>query len=155
VTLRAAAGRLARPRRDDAVYAAIALGGACGASTRYGLAQLVPRTAGGFPWATLLANVLGCLLIGMLMVAVTEVWTAPPLVRPFLGVGVLGGFTTFSTFAVESQALALEGAAGTALLYVALTPALALVAVATGTALARTVSRPHLPHRRDSGGRTP
>jgi hypothetical protein len=88
-------------------------------------------------------------------VPLRDTWTAPRLVRPFLGVGAAGGFTTFSTFAVESQLLALERAPGEALLYVVVTPALAMAAVTAGVALARRVTRPHVPHTADEGGRSP
>jgi protein CrcB len=68
---------------------------------RYSLAQPLPTRPGQFPWTTFAANLLGCLLIGVLTVLITEVFSARRLVRPFLGVGVLGGFTTFSTYAVD------------------------------------------------------
>src|ERR687886_614869 len=71
------------------------------------------------PWAILSTNVSGCLLIGVLMVLVTEVWTTHRLLRPFLGTGVLGGYTTFSTYAVDAQHLIAAGAPRTALLYLA------------------------------------
>lgn len=127
--------RVAGPRVD--VLATVAVGGAIGAVCRYGLAEAMARRPGGFPWATLVANVLGCLLIGLLMVLLTERAGAPRLARPFLGVGMLGGFTTFSTYAVETQLLTREGAPGTAMVYLVVTPVAALVAVAVGTLLAR------------------
>jgi CrcB protein len=79
--------------------------------------------------STLVINVTGCGLIGILMVLVTDVFTRQRLARPFLGTGVLGGFTTFSTYAVDIQRLVTEGHAGTALLYLATTILGALVAV--------------------------
>ena len=81
---------------------------------------------------------IGSLLIGILMVLVVEVWEAHPLVRPFLGVGILGGFTTFSTYVVDVQRLVDAGAAGTALAYLAATLTAALVAVYVGLTIART-----------------
>ncbi|MEU1548590.1 CrcB family protein [Nocardia sp. NPDC005745] len=83
----------------------VALGGALGALARYGLAQGLPGRPGHFPLATFVTNVAGCFAIGVLMVAVTEIWTVHRLLRPFLGVGVLGGFTTFSTYANEVRGL--------------------------------------------------
>ncbi len=73
---------------------AVSAGGALGALARYGLQLAWPVPAGGFPWSTLVINASGCLLIGVLMARV-----AGP--QPFLGAGVLGGFTTFSAYAAE------------------------------------------------------
>lgn len=106
----------------------VALGGAIGASARYGIGVAWPTPAGGFPWATFVINVGGCALIGILMVLI-EVTTAHRLVRPFAGTGILGGFTTFSTYAVDIERLVSTGAARTGLLYLVATPAAALVAV--------------------------
>jgi CrcB protein len=92
--------------------AVIALGGGIGSVLRYELARAVHPAASGFPVATLLVNLLGSLLLGALVVAVTEVWDAHPLVRPALGTGLLGGFTTFSTFAVEVRGASASVAAG-------------------------------------------
>lgn len=86
------------------VLLAVAVGGALGAGARWGVSELVPA-AGGFPWPTLLVNVSGSLLLGVLMVLVVDVYETHHLVRPFLGVGVLGGFTTFSTYALETRDL--------------------------------------------------
>ncbi|MDQ7904022.1 CrcB family protein [Phytohabitans sp. ZYX-F-186] len=128
------------------VLVAVSAGGVLGALARYGLAEAVPRPPGGFPWATFAANLSGCLLIGVLMALVDQVWSGRRLIRPFLGVGVLGGYTTFSTYVVDTQRTVADGAPGTALLYLAATMAGALLAVwagtaATGAALARR-SRP-------------
>jgi Integral membrane protein possibly involved in chromosome condensation len=65
--------------------------------------------------------VVGCLLIGVLIVAVTEWTVAHPLVRPFLGTGILGGFTTFSTYAVDAEQLLTTGRVTTAVAYLAAT----------------------------------
>ncbi|MEV4713367.1 fluoride efflux transporter CrcB [Micromonospora sp. NPDC049374] len=119
------------------LLAAIAVGGMVGAVVRHGLAVAFPHPPRGFPWATFAVNVSGCLLIGVLMVLITEAWTAHRLVRPFLGVGVLGGYTTFSTYAVEAQQAVAAGAARTGLLYLAGTLVAALVAVRVGLTLTR------------------
>ncbi|PZV96455.1 CrcB protein [Micromonospora phaseoli] len=116
---------------------AIAVGGMLGAVVRHGLAVAFPHPPRGFPWATFTVNVSGCLLIGVLMVLITEAWTAPRLVRPFLGVGVLGGYTTFSTYAIEVQQAVAAGAARTALLYLAGTLVAALASVRVGVTLTR------------------
>jgi fluoride exporter len=119
------------------VLAAVSAGGALGAVARYGLSVAWPHRPGTFPWATFVTNVSGCLLIGVLMVLVTEVSTAHRLLRPFLGTGVLGGYTTFSTYTVDIQRLAVAGAVGTGLVYLAATLAGALAAVHLGATLTR------------------
>jgi CrcB protein len=137
IDLRAA--RVGRGGRGEAtVLAAIAAGGATGAAARYLIGEQWPTPAGTFPVATLTINVLGCALIGVLMVLIIEVWSTQRLLRPFLGTGVLGGFTTFSTYAVDIQRLVTGAHTGTALLYLALTPIGAILAVwVTATATRR------------------
>ncbi|WP_433732659.1 fluoride efflux transporter FluC [Nocardia sp. CA-129566] len=63
------------------------------------------------PWSTFTINVMGCFAIGILMVLITGVWVAHRLLRPFLGIGFLGGFTTFSIYSVEVRRLLESGAA--------------------------------------------
>ena len=118
-----------RGQGDSTVLAAIAAGGAVGAAVRYLIGQTWPIPAGAFPTSTLAINVLGCALIGVLMVLITEVWSRQRLLRPFLGTGVLGGFTTFSTYTVDIQRLVAGAHIDTALLYLAVTPIGALLAV--------------------------
>jgi fluoride exporter len=119
-----------------AVVATVAVGGIVGAEARYGLAVGLPHVPGAWAWSTLIANVTGCLLIGVLMVLVSE-RIRHPLVRPLLGVGVLGGYTTFSTYTVDTLTAFGAGAAGPALLYLVLTPVLAVAAAAIGVASTR------------------
>ncbi|MGW8331460.1 fluoride efflux transporter CrcB [Streptomyces sp. NPDC055897] len=131
-------------RRDLArglgpVVAVVALGGAIGACARYGASLLWTTAPGSFPWTTLLVNAVGCAVIGVFMVAITEAWSAHRLVRPFFGTGVLGGFTTFSTYAVDIQKLLSAGRPLTALAYLALTLAVALAAVWSAVWLTRRV----------------
>jgi len=133
--------RAAWRRAPWAVLGVISAGGVLGALGRYGLATAWPHRPGRFPWATFVTNVSGCLLIGVLMVLVTEVWSAHRLLRPFLGVGVLGGYTTFSTYAVDVQQLVAAGAARTALAYLGGTLVAALAAVYVGVTLARLATR--------------
>ncbi|MPZ86239.1 MAG: fluoride efflux transporter CrcB [Actinophytocola sp.] len=140
VDLRIPSQRRELVRSHGAVLAVIALGGGLGALARYGLAELLPTPPGQFPWATFTANVAGCFLIGVLMVLITEVWSAHRLVRPFLGVGFLGGFTTFSTYAAETRALLSPGTVLTAFGYLAGTLVCALLAVAAGVWLTRTAT---------------
>lgn len=127
--------------RHRFVLPAIALGGMLGASTRYAAGRAWPTPDDAVPWTTLGVNAMGCLLIGALMVAVVEVGGAHPLLRPFVGVGVLGGFTTFSTYAVDVVALVDAGRPGVALGYWAGTLVVALLAVVLGVVAARAVDR--------------
>ncbi|MEV6737101.1 fluoride efflux transporter CrcB [Streptomyces sp. NPDC051104] len=99
------------------VVAVVALGGGIGATARYGASLLWPARTGGFPWTTFGVNVVGCAVIGVFMVVIIDVWAAHRLVRPFFGTGVLGGFTTFSTYAVDIQRLVDAGHPRTALAY--------------------------------------
>ncbi|HET9142434.1 CrcB family protein [Actinophytocola sp.] len=128
-------------RTHGAALAAIAVGGGLGALARYGLAQAIPVSPGRFPVATFLTNVTGCLLIAVLMVLITEVYRAHPLIRPFLGVGVLGGFTTFSAYADEVRDLLRPEWTATGLAYLTGTVAAALAATWTGLALTRLATR--------------
>jgi len=123
------------------VIAAVAIGGAVGASARYGASLLWPTTPGTFPWTTLIVNAIGCAVIGVFMVVITEAWAAHRLVRPFFGTGVLGGFTTFSTYAVDIQKLVNGGHARTGLAYLAGTMLAALASVWIAATLTRHVIR--------------
>ncbi|WP_369187936.1 fluoride efflux transporter CrcB [Streptomyces sp. R08] len=121
------------------VVAVVALGGATGAVARYAASLWWPARDGGFPWTTFGINVVGCAVIGVFMVVITDVWAAHRLVRPFFGTGVLGGFTTFSTYAVDIQKLIDAGHPRTALAYLAATLFAALAAVWLGVTAARRV----------------
>lgn len=125
------------------VPAVISAGGAAGAAARYGAERLWPTADGAFPWTTFVVNVAGCGLIGVLMVLVAEGgWSVHPLVRPFLGVGVLGGFTTFSTYTLDFLRLVRHGEAPAALGYAAVTLVGAMAAVwLTATLTRRAVGR--------------
>lgn len=122
------------------VIAAVAAGGAIGASARYGAGLLWPTASGAFPWTTLVVNVVGCAVIGAFMVLISEVWTVHRLMRPFFGTGVLGGFTTFSTYATDIRRLIDGGHPRIALAYLALTLVTALAAVWAATAGTRLVA---------------
>ncbi len=116
---------------------AVALGGAIGASARYGINLLLPHQAGTFPLGTLLINVAGGLLIGVLIELVAE----RPLLRPFLVTGILGGFTTFSTYTVDAEQLLAAGRIGTAGAYLVGTLVAAVAATWAGLELMRWVAR--------------
>ncbi|MBL1084522.1 CrcB family protein [Streptomyces actinomycinicus] len=139
LSVRRVPGRRSEWRTQAPVVAVVALGGAVGALARYALALALPTPAGGFPWATFWTNVSGCAAMGVLMVLVTEVWAAHRLLRPFLGTGVLGGFTTFSAYAVDIRDLVGAGHPGPGLAYLAATPCAALAAVWLASAATRRV----------------
>jgi CrcB protein len=126
-------------RGDGPVLVVVAAGGAIGASARYAASLAWPTAAGTFPWTTLAVNVVGCAVIGVFMVVITDVWAAHRLVRPFFGTGILGGFTTFSTYAVDVQRLTDDGHPRTAMAYLALTLAAALAAVWLAAAATRRI----------------
>ncbi|MEV0148349.1 MULTISPECIES: CrcB family protein [unclassified Nonomuraea] len=136
-----AARRRELRRAHRRVLAVIAAGGAIGAGARYGAALLWPTSATSFPWTTLGVNASGCLLIGVFLVALTEAWAAPMWVRPFFATGVLGGFTTFSTYCADIERLVTADRAGLALAYLAATVVAALVAVTAGAWATRRLLR--------------
>jgi CrcB protein len=117
------------------VLLVIAIGGVLGSEARYGLDRLIPARSSEFPWATLLINVSGCALIGFLMVALTHAAHPHRLVRPLLATGVLGGYTTFSAFALDSIRLGHAHRPGLALAYVLTTVVAAAVAIWLATVI--------------------
>ncbi|MEU8619401.1 fluoride efflux transporter CrcB [Streptomyces sp. NPDC048623] len=120
------------------VVGVVAAGGALGATARYAGILLWPTPAGAFPWTVLTVNAVGCAVLGALMVVATETANPPhPLVRPFLGTGVCGGFTTFSTYALDTQRLLAHGEVPRALSYLAGTAVTALAAAWVGIVAAR------------------
>jgi fluoride exporter len=121
-------------------YLAVALGGAAGCCARYGLTQLVQTVYGrNFPLATLIINVLGCFLMGFLFFVTIERVSMNPTVRTAILAGGLGGFTTFSTFAMESLLLFEERETGYAILYLGLSVFLGLSAALLGAYIARNI----------------
>jgi CrcB protein len=116
----------------------ICLGGALGTGARYLIAIGVPRLAGtSFPYATLIVNALGSFLLGAIMHVGLTTSTMSPTVRVVLATGVMGGFTTYSTFNYETMEYLREGALALAGLNVAATLLLCLLAGALGLASAR------------------
>jgi fluoride exporter len=118
-------------------YVAAAAGGVLGALARWAAGEALPHHAGSWPWATLLVNLSGCLLLGVLIVTLFARRPGSAWLRPFLGTGVLGGYTTFSTFAVDTVGLADAGAAATAVAYVAASVLGGVTAAVAGVALGR------------------
>jgi CrcB protein len=114
----------------------VALGGAIGACLRFGVVQAMLRVSGpGFPLGVLCVNILGSFLMGIMMVLAVqrdEAW-----LNPVVMVGILGGFTTFSTFSLEAFTLFERGQVGAAGAYVGLSVALSLAGFALGVWLSR------------------
>lgn len=112
----------------------VALGGAIGSVARYGVGMAAARLLGlGFPWGTLIVNVAGGLAMGLLA---ARIGPSQEQMRLLLGVGLLGGFTTFSSFSLETVRL-MEHQAGLAVLYVAASMILSIGACALGYWLGR------------------
>lgn len=132
-----------------AVVLLVALGGAAGSLLRWGLEGWVDGGAAG-PWGTLAVNVLGCLLMGVLLTW-RRLPSVPGWAPPLLGTGLLGGFTTFSGYAVWARLVASPDREA-ALLHLGLTPALCLVALGAGALLAgHALGIPLRPHHREGG----
>lgn len=109
------------PSRMGPVLASVALGGALGALTRHGLDTLWPPAVSGVSWTILAINVTGGLFIGLLMEFLAHRLPRSHLVRPFWGTGFLGGYTTFSAYAMGVVTALERGAPQVALAYLALT----------------------------------
>jgi CrcB protein len=119
--------------------AAIFVGGALGTVARYLLEAHHPIPAGSFPWPTLLVNLSGSLAIGLLVPLTEHLTPRAPLFRPLVIVGLLGGWTTYSTLAVDATLLAKGGDVVTCLGYLAATVAGGLALVVLGHAIGRKV----------------
>ena len=120
--------------------AAVFVGGALGTVARYLLEAHHPVPAGGLPWVTLLVNLTGSFAIGLLIPLTEHVSHRAPLVRPLGIIGFLGGWTTYSTLAVDATLLAKHGDVVTCLAYLAATVAGGLALVVAGHALGRRVT---------------
>ncbi|MDP6981158.1 MAG: fluoride efflux transporter CrcB [Myxococcota bacterium] len=119
-------------------WGALMLGGALGATLRYALTVFVDqRIAALFPWGTLAVNALGCFLIGVVLTIFDQRELFSPVLRLFVVTGVLGAFTTFSTFSLESWRLVEAGRAGLAFANIAASLLLCLAATFVGIAVAQ------------------
>lgn len=119
-------------------YIGVAIGGVIGCWARYGVTQLIQLVYGrSFPLATLTINVLGCFLMGFLFFETLERVTINPAFRTAILTGGIGGFTTFSTFAMETTLLMEEGEMGNAFLYLGLSIVLGLLAAFAGSYISR------------------
>jgi CrcB protein len=125
-------------RRHVWTYLAVAIGGVLGCWARYAMTNLVQTIWGNdFPYATLSINLLGAFLMGFLFVETLERLTISPVFRTGILTGVLGGYTTFSTFAMEMLLLVEQGEPGKAVLYAALSVGLGCLLTFFGAYIAR------------------
>lgn len=122
------------------VLLAIAIGGALGALCRWGVEAILPLDPGDTAWATLVVNVVGALLIGVLASS-SHLSRGPGWLRPMVITGVLGGFTTFSAFAVDTGEFVDDGRTLAALLYLGVTLMAGLLAVRLGATLVQRSGR--------------
>jgi CrcB protein len=120
-------------------YLLAAMGGVLGALARWGVGQALPTTPGSWPWATFGVNITGCLLIGVLLAVLLARFPRSRRLRPFLAVGVLGGYTTYSTFAVEAVRLSDGGHAVLAAAYVLASVTGGVAAVVIGLLAGRAI----------------
>jgi len=125
--------------RHGVVVLVVAAGGALGSLARWGVGDALEAPRDGFPWATLLVNVTGSFALGAMVVLVFTRRPGSRLVRPFAGVGVLGGYTTVSAYMAETRSLLVADRVGAAAAYVVGTVLVGLLAVWVGMALARLV----------------
>jgi CrcB protein len=116
------------------VVAVVAAGGVIGAELRWGVSKLLPVSP-DFPWATIAVNVVAGLGVGVLMATLRRYEITAPLLRPFIGTGIMGGLSTFSTYSSDTFLLIDHGRAAEALGYAVLTLVAALAATLLGTVL--------------------
>jgi len=121
---------LARGHGD--VLLVVAAGGALGSLGRWAVGRALPWDGAGFPWGTFVENVSGALALGVIMVLLLELRPTSRYLRPFVGVGLLGGYTTFSAVMLETMSLMTGGDAATAVVYLGATLVLGVLAVWTG-----------------------
>ena len=128
-------------RAGPLTVALVAAGGALGTLARFGVGRLLLPEPGTWPWSTFVVNVVGCLLIGFVIRLAVDRWPTSAYLRPFIAVGFIGGFTTFSTVMVDTDLLVRDGAGGLAAAYLVVSVAAGLCGVAAGIALARRAGR--------------
>ena len=122
-------------------FVAVAIGGAVGAMLRHGVNLASLRWLGlGFPWGTFVENVLGCFLMGIAATIFAAKAELAPEWRALIATGLLGGFTTFSAFSLETALMIERGQMGVAALYALLSVCLALLALFGGLFTMRAVA---------------
>lgn len=139
--------------KDFDLYVAVAIGGAIGASARYSMELAIPTASDGWPTATFLVNLSGAFILGMIVVLGDVFFPDPKLnalarrFRPFVVTGILGGYTTFSTYIVEAHGLMINNSdpkIGLGILYLVSSVILGLICVAAGMLVMRALLRSRL-----------
>jgi CrcB protein len=125
------------PHHGPGPFAAIAVGGGLGTLARYGVERAAVPGSDGFPWATWSVNVVGSFVLGAVVTLVVERWPRNRYLRPLVAVGFCGGFTTFSTLAVEVDQRIQHGHGTLAAVYLVATLVAGLGAALAGISLAR------------------
>jgi CrcB protein len=128
-------------RVEPSVLAAIAFGGALGAPARYGVAQLMHAAPGTFPWPTFWTNITGSFALGFVLALLVERFPPTRYLRPFVATGFLGAYTTYSTFAVETDLLIKDGHATIGVVYTGVSLLAGLAAVWLGIGAAGVFAR--------------
>jgi len=119
------------------ILLAVALGGAAGTPARYAIGRIVPPGANGFPWSTFLINITGSFALGVVLTLIIERWPPTRYVRPFVAIGFIGAYTTFSTLMVETDVLIKDGNVGIGIVYVTATLLAGLAALYLGVVAVR------------------
>jgi CrcB protein len=127
-------------------------GGCCGGLARYAVTEAWPARAGGFPWAIFMINTTGTFALALLLVLLVEVVPPTRYLRPALGAGFLGSWTTFSALTTGTSELAAHRHPGTGAAYLVATAAAGLAAAVIGLLLGRSVTA-YRRRRRPAGGR--
>jgi CrcB protein len=128
-------------RPSAAIVGTVFLGGCLGGIARYGVTRAWPTPQHTFPWATFVINASGAFVLALLLVVVNEVLPPTTYVRPLLGTGFCGAWTTFSSITASTDQLAAHGHAGTAVLYLVGSLAVGLVAALAGLVTGRSLAR--------------
>jgi CrcB protein len=144
-TIPESGGRRQRPQRT--IFLVVACAGMAGALTRYGVDRLIPVPSGHFPWSTFVINVTGSVVIGFVVVLVSERFPRARIARPLIATGFLGAYTTFSTYMADTDLLLRGHDLATATIYALSSLAAGVAAALIGVIAARLVIR--VDHRLD------
>lgn len=127
--------------RQWAILAAVSAGGAMGGTARYGVERALPAPENGFPWATFTVNIAGAFVLSIVLVLIVTLGPQRRYLRPFLAIGILGAFTTFSTWMLEVHDLAAADRIGLAGAYLGSSLLAGLAAAGAGLLVARAAVR--------------